>query len=518
MTWTRRHWLAIAALAAITVSAIGLILESAGVPHAGLVAIAITFGPLYLYACLCRSPIVALVILITAGFDNTLRNLFQPFSWSTWFTVLDDAVLAIAIGCTLVHLCLELSRTASTTGIANHVRVIARRLQTPWITLTAVGLLAYVLAGVCGFLISRSHPDGFLLGTWLSLKLIATIFVITRLNWTRRAIAYTVNGVIIILGIQTAAVLAEFLFPEFVQGIFRVSREASRSSFATLKGVFNHPVQSATFGLFAMATLTLGPNERWKQIVGYAAGTVALSGLRVKTLIDIVVVIALRLFVGGSKRARIIAPIIVAAASTLLIVFAHGIISQRVNAVLFSDDSRRKLLLDAGFAIARDGVVVGTGFGSFGSEASRSPYSSVWVDYGLSEEYGFTNASPMFATDLSWATLLGETGFLGTAGLVLAAATLCTYLVRRSWTRRTSTWHLAALGFAAVIVIDSFASPRLFDGFAAAGLAILLAFALVDDRQPREDSVVSLADLGPRRGHRQGIRPVDGTSWQEGRS
>jgi hypothetical protein len=80
-------------------------------------------------------------------------------------------------------------------------------------------------------------------------------------------------------------------------------------------------------------------------------------------------------------------------------------------------------------AIAVDHFPLGTGFGSFGSYASRVYYSDIYVEYGLSNLYGLSASASFFITDTFWPMVIGEGGI----ATMLGWLALLWVLARASW-------------------------------------------------------------------------------------
>lgn len=85
-----------------------------------------------------------------------------------------------------------------------------------------------------------------------------------------------------------------------------------------------------------------------------------------------------------------------------------------IDAYFISNDkTARYLLLKTSVEIANEYFPLGTGFGTFGTEASRVYYSSVYLQYGLSSLYGMSKANPMYIVEQFWFGILGQFGYIG---------------------------------------------------------------------------------------------------------
>ncbi|MGL5693320.1 MAG: hypothetical protein ACRCXA_04525, partial [Peptostreptococcaceae bacterium] len=104
----------------------------------------------------------------------------------------------------------------------------------------------------------------------------------------------------------------------------------------------------------------------------------------------------------------------------LLVVLAYD----RIVTSLLSSDEARNVLYRTSFKIANDFFPLGTGFSTFGSEFSRVRYSSIYEIYNIDKVWGLAKDKPKFVTDTQWASILGETGYLG-----MIAYSICILLI-----------------------------------------------------------------------------------------
>lgn len=437
---------------------------------------------LHVKACVSLAPTAGGVILLTALLDRTIQSLMGDLPVAPFVTYIDDGVLALAIPFAVIgYLRRRRIRARAIHGSRRANRHVTRTIvpRIAWL-----GFAVFAVAGVSGQLIGFPNAAGFVLGTWLALKLPLTLFVMLQLHWDAVAIR---RLAVVLLGVFVVHVITsgmELIAPDAVRATFGTSAGAARGDLDAIKGIFSHPIHSATFCLFLSCLLGAGPVSKPLRFTGYFAAGVAAAGLRVKTLIDIAAIAVIRVFTVLSSKLRVYALITVAVICAGAFALGFDLIISRFTSVLGRPDSPRLLLLTTGIDITLDRFGLGSGFGTFGSEASRSAYSPVWKQYGLDDVFGFRPEAPRFVTDLSWATVLGEAGIVGAAGMAVALVSIWAVLARRAHELRTPSWALAALCFTTVIIIDSLASPRLYDGFAAAGLGILLTFTSVRTDAP----------------------------------
>ena len=104
--------------------------------------------------------------------------------------------------------------------------------------------------------------------------------------------------------------------------------------------------------------------------------------------------------------------------------------------------------------LAKQYFPIGTGFGTFGTEASRAYYSSIYYRYGLSQIYGLSPNYPTYVTDQFWFGILGQFGVLGS--IVVAAQVYAIYRAIWRFARKTKPTQLAALTLFFTSLLASF--------------------------------------------------------------
>lgn len=85
----------------------------------------------------------------------------------------------------------------------------------------------------------------------------------------------------------------------------------------------------------------------------------------------------------------------------------------RIISEIMNLNSVRGTLYRVSFEIANKFLPFGSGFGTYGSEASKNIYSPLYYMYNMSNTYGFSTIYPNYITDAHWASVIGETGWIG---------------------------------------------------------------------------------------------------------
>lgn len=425
----------------------------------GVVALGLAVAWLRL---LVRHDARALIVLWLVFLLNETASRVLPEPWDAVAKRLDDVCLALALVVVLAS-------------------AVVRRTWQPTPRLVSLGLAVFAAAGVLSAVVASVPNAPLALGTWLSVKLWVSLLVAAQFSWTERDVRLFRRVVAATVVVVVAIALVQLFAPLAVSGFFGAVQRV-RGGIPAMTSIFGQPSQYGTFMVLAVAVVFSSRLRPRRVAFGVLAAGFAVLSLRAKTAIDVVVVLGGRLLMARSRLVRAIVPVAVVAAGGAAFVLAGGVIRNRLD-VLFggSGDSPRQLLYRTATSIASGTPPLGSGFGTFGSEASRSAwYSPIYHQYGLDRVYGFWERAPLFIADASWATVLGEAGWLGVAGFVLSLAALGIHLWRRVRSAREIAGEnlaRAALLFLVTFVADSFTSPQLFAGFACVSLAVLVSMS-----------------------------------------
>lgn len=394
--------------------------------------------------------------------------LLLPPALEVWALRVDDLALGIAL---LVVLA---------TGLARRDLRVPGRLVT-------LGFAGFAVCGVLGAWLSDVRLATVILGTWLAMKLFVCLLVSEQFTWTSRDVIVARRVFLAVLGLVLAVAALQVLQPEFVNGL--LGRDVrSRVGLTVLTSIFPQPFLYSTVMLLATCLLiSKAPARPARLALSLIVAGFAVLSLRLKALVSVILVVVTRILTSTSRSIRTWTPIAVILLGAAGLVLGSDLIEARLE-VLFGDGaaSPRQLLYGTAWLIAAARLPLGSGFGTFGSEASRWDYSPIYAEYGLSDAYGFRQAEPVFITDASWATVLGEGGWLGAAGFAVAFGALAVRVLRRVPSMATLGGEQptrAALLFLVVFALNSVASPQLFSGFACLSLAILVSMSESAARQ-----------------------------------
>lgn len=79
-----------------------------------------------------------------------------------------------------------------------------------------------------------------------------------------------------------------------------------------------------------------------------------------------------------------------------------------------NEKSSRMHLMRQSFNIAKNYFPIGSGFGTFGTEASRKYYSFIYYEYNMWNIWGLSPEEPRFIVDQFWFGIIGQFGVIGT--------------------------------------------------------------------------------------------------------
>jgi hypothetical protein len=141
-------------------------------------------------------------------------------------------------------------------------------------------------------------------------------------------------------------------------------------------------------------------------------------------------------------------------------------------------ESARAMLTLAGPFVAWDHFPFGSGWATFGSAFSAEPYSPVYGMYRMAGIWGLSPDSPAFVSDTYWPMILGQTGFFGFAGFLVAL----TVFVKKILNMKDSLGAYAAgLLILAQLLISSTSESALANPLAVP-MAMLLGLLLAEHR------------------------------------
>jgi hypothetical protein len=201
--------------------------------------------------------------------------------------------------------------------------------------------------------------------------------------------------------------------------------------------------------------------------------------LRVKSMGVIAAVLLIYLFVlrgmkfAGLKRWMKIGLLV-------FLLFAVAAIGYQIinSYVLMGVGSARAMLTLASPFVAWDHFPLGSGWATFGSAFSADPYSPVYGMYRMAGIWGLSADYSAFVSDTYWPMVLGQTGFFGFAGLLLALTVFVKKVLKMKDMRASFASGLLVL---AQLLISSTSESALVNPLAVP-MALWLGLLLAEHR------------------------------------
>lgn len=195
--------------------------------------------------------------------------------------------------------------------------------------------------------------------------------------------------------------------------------------------IMGHPSSASAIMAFIICCLLLKPKENIKWLT--AAIIIELATLRMKAFAFVLAIpISYFLF----KDSKNLLKKITLFAIMMLIVSAGSI-----KFYFLDPEASRAMALNASVNIANDYFPIGSGFATFGTNMSGKFYSKAYIEYGLSNRYGFTPTAHSFAGDGGWATIIGQFGYIGTLCYLVIIIMMCKCYINK----KTIIAHLLPL-------------------------------------------------------------------------
>ncbi len=320
--------------------------------------------------------------------------------------------------------------------------VLAAAQTRPWrnrqwlLPVREAALLAMLAAGVVSALLSGVPLEVWGFGLLLTLKIFGFLYVVLWHDFTATDVRQLYPVVLGLALIVLVIGILEALDPTLVRQTLNLGNIGKeRASLPSIKSLLWHPSTFAWFSAFVAVFLFAGHVvlRRWWLLIGgilFSGATVlgarrrALGGLA----IALVAGVAATLGRGRAERRmwRGWIPVGIGAFAIVVVFLPSltGLMRMTIDD-LTDSNTARVALYDASVRIATDHLPLGVGFGRFGSAPSRNPYSPVYAEYGLDGIDGLKPTESAFVGDAYWARILGETGVIGFAAMLVFVAALC---------------------------------------------------------------------------------------------
>ncbi|MDR0873913.1 MAG: hypothetical protein LBN27_10695 [Prevotellaceae bacterium] len=144
----------------------------------------------------------------------------------------------------------------------------------------------------------------------------------------------------------------------------------------------------------------------------------------------------------------------------------------------------RKVLFSTAFQIANDHFPLGSGFGSFGTDASTRILSPIYEQYGILAENG---ELPICTCDSLSAALLAQFGYLGVCLFLLFWGYILRKTYRLAVRNNNKKLFIIGISIVAFFIIETF-SDSTFTQNRGLLVMMLLAFVILDFRHKSQDT------------------------------
>jgi hypothetical protein len=310
-------------------------------------------------------------------------------------------------------------------------------------------LLVVVIAGVASSLTHAVPVAVWAFGLFLLLKVFAFMYVVTWHDFSDADVRQAYPIVLAVGALVLALAGVELIDPAKFHSVLNVvSVGVPRADLPSVTSVFFHPMLFAWFTGFLALFMYAGHVvlRRWWLLaaaMAFSVGTVLAGRRRAIAGVAAGLASGFAVFVRAAPdRRRALRAWLPVAAGTAVLTLAFlpwliGLATltlgppQPDNA----NPDARVALYKASVAIAADNFPFGVGLGRFGSPVSRDPYSPVYAAYGLDAIDGLGPERPSFVTDAFWPRILGETGVIGLAALLMFTAAVALGLWRAARAR-----------------------------------------------------------------------------------
>lgn len=205
------------------------------------------------------------------------------------------------------------------------------------------------------------------------------------------------------------------------------------------------------------------------------------SSMRFKAIgFAVAVILELTLF---PKRDKLTMGFVVTA---IIVVFvaAYG----QVATYYFNDETARSVLMRESFTVANAFFPLGAGFAGYGSFVTLDNYVPLYFSLGFDHVYGLTPLHPAYLADTFWPIVIGQFGYLGSAGFVLLVFVFLRGVLKRRECSESNFW--AVLAVPTYLLITSTSEPSFFSAYAVS-LSLVLAIIL-RSKEPLQNSKQNL--------------------------
>ena len=238
---------------------------------------------------------------------------------------------------------------------------------------------------------------------------------------------------------------------------------------------YNHPTYLAAVCIFLLSFLIL-LSKKFVTKYSLILILLILSTMRFKAIGATVAIIVALLYIKlSNKKLSIIKLAII---GCLIIAIAYNQITYYFFEI---EGSARSELLHTSIEIAKDYFPFGTGFATYGSYFSSSPYSEVYYLYDLNNIYGLTPDYPAFISDSFWPMILGQFGIIGIILYIICIYKIFNY-IQKTFLTINKRMYISKLICILYLIISS-TSESAFVNSIAIPLVIIIGIEIKDKKK-----------------------------------
>lgn len=278
-------------------------------------------------------------------------------------------------------------------------------------------LLSFIIWGVLCGLKEHESLTILLLGAFSTTKAILFYWCLSQFNFKWKDFLSFLKRFDFLFVISLVSYLLDLFFPSFRYDIGIVAQaEDIRGGMRSLGGFYNRFTVATMFGmLLYIYYFYYSPRTQFNIIKAVISLGFIITTIKVKDILGVIMAVQSKRVLNIKIHYIIVTVISAVFAFLLYAKFLPEHFESYTNPD--NDNIARVVENVTSVRIANDYIPFGVGFGRFASPVSvNNHYSPVYRQYGIDKVYGIRqepDGRVLFAYDLFWPMILGETGYLG---------------------------------------------------------------------------------------------------------
>ncbi len=225
---------------------------------------------------------------------------------------------------------------------------------------------------------------------------------------------------------------------------------------------YSHPTFFACVCIFLLALLIYSDVKKDKKTYIYIAMLLIMNTLTFRAKAMAMSAIAIFLYIYMVKLNKKITVTF----GIVMCILALFIAADKISYYFFEiDRSARQQLLEQAIYIARDYFPFGTGFGTYGSNASKELYSPIYYMYNLNTVWGLSEKYDFFISDSFWPMILGQFGVIGFVSYVFGLI-IFFRRIQKNHNKEDNSIYFSAMLLFLYLVIASTAESAFVNSYA----------------------------------------------------